>query len=87
MIEQAQFQSPWVLWALCLIPAFILWAWVERRKRAVLRFSAASLIFKQGRGIRPYLLWMLPALRITAFTLAIIALARPQEQNTRVKDL
>lgn len=87
MIEQAQFQSPWVLWALCLIPFFILWAWVERRKRAVLRFSAASLIFKQGRGFRPYLLWILPVLRIAAFTLAIIALARPQEQNTRVKDL
>ncbi len=87
MIELSNFQSPQVLWLLVLVPLFIGWAWVEKKKRAVLRFSAASQLFKQGRGVRPYLLWILPALRIAAYVLAVVALARPQERDSRVKDL
>lgn len=81
------FHSPQLLWALLLVPAFVVWAYVEKKRRAVLRFSAASQLFKQGRGVRPYLLWLLPALRIAAFVLAVVALARPQERDSRVKDL
>ena len=72
---------------LVLIPAFIAWAFVERRKRAVLRFSAASQLFAQGRGVRPYVLWVLPVLRVLAFTCAVVALARPQERDSRTRDL
>ncbi len=81
------FDSPRVLWLLALIPLLIVWALVEHRKRAVLRFSAASQLFHQGRGARPYLLWVVPALRIAAFALAVIALARPQERDSRIRDL
>lgn len=81
------FQNPQALWLLVLVPLFLIWAWVEKKKRAVLRFSAASQLFKQGRGLRPYLLWILPALRVGAFVFAVIALARPQERDSRVKDL
>lgn len=87
MNDLSSFHSPQYLWLLLLIPLFLLWAWVEKRKRAVLRFSAASQLFKQGRGLRPYLLWLLPALRVAAFALAVIALARPQDRDSRVKDL
>lgn len=87
MIDTTSFHSPQYLWLLLAVPAILAWAWVERRKRAVLRFSAASQIFKQGRGLRPYFLWVLPALRIGAFFFAVIALARPQERDSRVKDL
>lgn len=86
-MDLSEFHSPKVLWLLTLIPLIIVWAVVERRKRAVLRFSAASELFKQGRGIRPYFLWLLPALRIGAFAFAVIALARPQERDSRLKDL
>ncbi len=81
------FHSPQVLWLLVLVPVFIGWTWVEKKKRAVLRFSAASQLFQQGRGVRPFLLWMLPTLRIGAFVLAVLALARPQERDSRIKDL
>jgi Ca-activated chloride channel family protein len=86
-IDLSSFNSPQFLWLLVLVPVFLGWTWVEKKKRAVLRFSAASQLFKQGRGIRPFMLWMLPALRIAAFVLAVIALARPQERDARVKDL
>jgi Ca-activated chloride channel family protein len=86
-MELNEFHSPQALWLLALVPFIIGWAVVERRKRAVLRFSAASVLFAQGRGLRPYFLWLVPALRITAFVLAVVALARPQERDSRVKDL
>ncbi|MDP2272988.1 MAG: VWA domain-containing protein [Archangium sp.] len=81
------FHSPQMLWLLVLVPVFLGWTYVEKKKRAVLRFSAASQLFKQGRGIRPFMLWILPALRIAAYVLAVIALARPQERDSRIKDL
>ncbi len=85
--DLSSFHSPQMLWLLVLVPVFLGWTYVEKKKRAVLRFSAASQLFKQGRGIRPFMLWILPALRIAAFVLAVIALARPQERDSRIKDL
>ena len=85
--DLSSFHSPPFLWLLLLVPVFVGWAYVEKKKRAVLRFSAASQLFKQGRGIRPFMLWILPLLRIAAFVLAVIALARPQERDSRIKDL
>ncbi|MDP1822900.1 MAG: VWA domain-containing protein [Archangium sp.] len=85
--DLSSFHSPQMLWLLVLVPVFLVWAYVEKKKRAVLRFSAASQLFKQGRGVRPFMLWMLPALRIAAFVLAVVALARPQERDSRIKDL
>lgn len=82
-----ELESPKALLLLAIIPLLVLWAVVERRRRAVLRFSAAAELFRQGRGVRPYLLWLLPSLRIAAFTLAVIALARPQERDSRIRDL
>ena len=86
-MESFGFHSPQYLWLLLGAPVFLAWAWVERRRRAVLRFSAASQLMKLGRGLRPYFLWLLPVLRVAAFVLAVIALARPQERDSRVKDL
>ena len=85
--DLSSFHSPQLLWLLVLVPVFIGWTWVEKKKRAVLRFSAASQLFKQGRGVRPFMLWVLPALRIGAFVFAVVALARPQERDSRIKDL
>jgi Ca-activated chloride channel family protein len=82
-----EFHNPQFLWGLLIIPALIVWAMVERKLRAVLRFPGATMLSKQGRGIRPYFLWVLPALRIAGIALVIIALARPQERDTRSRDL
>jgi Ca-activated chloride channel family protein len=81
------FNSPQALWLLLGVPLVLFWAWVERRRAAVLRFSAARVLVQKGRGLRPWLVWVLPVLRMAGLTLAILALARPQERDARVRDL
>ena len=81
------FNSPEALWLLLGVPLVVFWAWVERGRRAVLRFSAAKVLVSKGRGLRPWLTWVLPLLRMAGITLAIFALARPQERDARVRDL
>ena len=78
--------NPQAFWGLLLVPVLVLWAWRERRQRAVLRFSAAGVLAKSGRGLRTYLLPLLPFLRALAVVLAVVALARPQERGARVRD-
>jgi Ca-activated chloride channel family protein len=81
------FHSPQALWGLLLVPVLLYQAWRERRRRAVLRFSAAHVFLQQGRGLRTYMLPLLPLMRVIAVTAAIIAIARPQVRDSRVKDL
>jgi Ca-activated chloride channel family protein len=81
------FHDPWVLWLLVLCPLAAWWAVVERRSRAVLRFSAAHVFVKTGRGSRAYFLWVPPTLRVVAIGLALVALARPQIQDAKIRDL
>ncbi len=86
-MDLSSFHSPQVLWLLLAVPAIWLWAWFARRRRAVLRFSGARQLAAQGRGLRPYFLWVPPFLRALGFIFAVIALARPQERDTRRQDL
>lgn len=82
------FHNPQVLWLLLLLPLSLWWAHVQRRSRAVLRFSAAHVLVRGGRrGARAYLLRALPLLRAAAIALAVVALARPQVRDARVRDL
>ncbi len=80
------FHSPHFLWGLLLVPVLLWWAWRERRSRAALRFSAAHVLAGQSRGLRTYLLPLLPLLRVLAVAAAIVALARPQSRDSRVRD-
>lgn len=86
-MDLSAFHSPRWLWLLAFVPPLLAWAYVERKRRAVLRFSAASQLFAQGRGLRPRFLWILPVMRVLAFALAVVALARPQERDARERDL
>jgi Ca-activated chloride channel family protein len=81
------FNNPEALWGLLLVPVLLYWAWRERRSRAVLRFSAAHVFAQQGRGLRSYLLPVLPLLRVAAVVAAVLAIARPQARDARVRDL
>jgi Ca-activated chloride channel family protein len=87
MLPDASFHSPWLFALLGVVPLVLLWAWLERRTRAVLRFSAAHVFARHRRGLRPYLLPLLPALRVAGIALAVVALARPQTRDVRVRDL
>ena len=82
-----EFHSPEALWGLLVVPVLLVLAWRERRRRAVLRFSAAHVLLQQGRGLRSYLLPLLPLFRVVAIASALIAIARPQVRDSRVKDL
>lgn len=86
MFPSLAFHNPHALWLLLAVPLLLLAAWRERRSRAVLRFSATSAFAKHGRGLRPYLLSVLPFLRVAAVMLAVIALARPQSREERVRN-
>src|SRR5215813_11644629 len=81
------FHNPRVLWLLLILPAWILWELSEPRSRAVLRFSATHAFALSGRGLRPKLLPLLPGFRVLALACAIVALARPQTTDSRVRDL
>jgi Ca-activated chloride channel family protein len=81
------FHSPWAFALLAAVPLVLLWAFWEVRSRAVLRFSAAHAFARRGRGIRPYLLPLLPMMRVAGIALAIVAIARPQTRDNRTRDL
>ncbi|ABF91605.1 MULTISPECIES: VWA domain-containing protein [Myxococcus] len=81
------FNNPEALWGLLLVPLLLWQAWRERRARATLRFSAAHVFARGGRGFRAYLLPLLPLLRVAAVTAAVLAIARPQVRDSRVRDL
>jgi len=87
MLPELSFHSPEALWLLCLVPLVLWHAWRERRRRAALRFSAAFVLSQHHRGARAYFLWLLPAMRAAAVILAVIAIARPQTRDARVRDL
>lgn len=81
------FNNPEALWGLLLVPLLLVQAWRERRARARLRFSAAHVFARGGKGLRTWLLPLLPLLRAAAVTAAIFAIARPQGRDSRVRDL
>ncbi|MFY1830178.1 vWA domain-containing protein [Myxococcus fulvus] len=81
------FNNPEALWGLLLIPLLLVQAWRERRARAPLRFSAAHVFARGGKGLRTYMLPLLPLLRVVAVTAAVLAIARPQVRDSRVRDL
>jgi Ca-activated chloride channel family protein len=91
LLEQARallsgYHTPLAFLALAFVPIALVWVWLEKRTRAVLRFSAATLLAKQGRGLRAYLTWLPPVMRVLAFVMAVVALARPQERDSKVRD-
>lgn len=80
------YQQPLALLLLALVPFLLAFVWLEKRTRAVLRFSATTLLAKQGRGLRTYVTWLLPVMRLAALVMAVVSLARPQESDSKVRD-
>jgi Ca-activated chloride channel homolog len=80
------FASPLTLLLLLTLPALYL-ASQYRRRGAALRFSTGHIVRVAGTSTRQRLAPLLPALRFVALALFIIALARPQQGQERVRDL
>lgn len=73
---------------LILVPlaALCAWIWYARAKRtASLQFSSLAGFLKVHRGFRARLSWLPTGIKILALILAIIALARPQRADTKIK--
>ena len=81
------FHNPRVLWLLLLVPVVGFFSFRERRRRAVLRFPATHRFALRPKGIRTLFVRALPVLRMMTLMLAVVALARPQRQDARVRDL
>ncbi len=80
--------NPEYFWLLSLIPLFIayqLWKQLSE-KRPSLTFSSTSALKNLPGNYRAYLVWLTPLFYLVAFSLFVIALARPQLQNTTIEE-
>jgi Ca-activated chloride channel family protein len=69
--------DPWFLALLALLPVLV---WLERRLRrdAAVRFPTLGVLSGIGFSGRKRWRWVIPALRLAALALTVVALARPQ---------
>lgn len=80
------FASPYYLWLLVLIAPMIgYYVWRTLQGGAAIRISSIEGVAHAPKSVRYYLRHLPFVLRTAAFTLAVVALARPQdvEQNVR----
>ena len=78
--------SPWAF--LFLVPLGALAVWLmfrERRARPAMTFSSLGFVKATGSSLRAKLRWIPTALYFAAVTCAVVALARPQRADTKVK--
>ncbi len=83
-----EFQNPEFLWFLLVLPLLGFWQWYNRKKQTpeILYPLARELGAGSGNWVA-YARWVLPAFRLLAIGLAIIALSRPRssEENTKTR--
>lgn len=78
--------SPWAFFFLIPLALVAFWIWYARRRRtATVQFSHLSGFLKVHRGFRSYLAPLPNVVKILALGLAIVALARPQRADTKIK--
>ncbi|TAF32805.1 MAG: VWA domain-containing protein [Cytophagales bacterium] len=76
--------NPWVLWLLALLPLFLfLRRFLLRKKRQLFEVALSLKTFQKDR--RVWLRHVLKLLWAMAYTLFVIALARPQQNNERLE--
>ncbi|MEZ4702853.1 MAG: VWA domain-containing protein [Rhodothermales bacterium] len=81
-----EFAQPYWLFLLLLAPLLGAWEyWRARRKRAGMQFSNIASVKAAPRSVWTYLRGLPSLLRVGAFVLGVIALARPQDRDTVVE--
>lgn len=79
--------NPEFFWLLLLLPAYLIyqiWKFVGK-KESTLTFSSTEKFRGIPAGWRSYVTWLTPILYTAAFILTVVALARPQNQNSTVE--
>lgn len=76
-------------WAFLLIPVVVLlagWAyWRSRHQAPTVQYSSLSLLKGISKPLRTRLLWLPAFLGLSALILMVVALARPQRADTKVR--
>ena len=75
------FAQPYWLILLLLVPVAGWWSWNATRKRSGMKFSSASAAKLAGPTLRTRLRVLPTVFRVCGLTLAILAMARPQDRN------
>ena len=75
-----QFAHPYLLWILILVPLLVAYyVWRQRQGGASIRISSVAGLQRAPKTLRYWLRHLPFALRIVAFGLLVVALARPQK--------
>lgn len=78
--------TPWAFLLFLPLLAVVAWTIYNRgKRRPSLQFSGVRYLQKAATSLRSRLIHVPSALKVLAFVLAIMALARPQESSTKVK--
>ncbi len=78
--------SSWAFLLFIPLAAVVVWMWYARRQRTpAMQFSHIAGFLKVNRGLRAKLHWLPNLVKGLAIGLAIVALARPQQADTKVK--
>lgn len=78
-------RDPWYL-CLAIVPPVLAWWRYRRTGEPAMPFPALAGCDGLRPSLRSRLRWLLPALRVAALTLSVIALARPQQGLQRIYD-
>lgn len=77
------FESPAYLLLLLLAIPYVVWYWMRHSSSTPsIRVSSTEAMFKAPKSLRQHLVHLPFVLRLACFTLAVVALARPQTSNS-----
>ena len=84
-MSDLSFQSPWLLLLLPLtvVPALLVYSWNQWMGQATMRFTDIGLVASNRRSLRLRLTPFVPALRLLALGLVIVAAAGPRLADAR----
>jgi len=87
MMTDIHFAQPWFFLLFILIPLFVLWYWLRHTKNiSELSFSSVEVFSKLKKTNKIKFIHSLFVIRMLAFSMIIVALARPQ-QKLSTKDI
>jgi Ca-activated chloride channel family protein len=80
------YHSPWAFWLILLVVAVAAWVfWRKKTKIPTLQIGSIDVLKNITPTVRSRLMHLPFLMKCLALVMAIVALARPQEMNTRIK--
>ncbi len=78
--------SSWAFFLIPVVVAFVAWAyWRSRKRSPTVQYSSLGLLKGIPRPLRTQLMWLPTFILLAALVLIVIALARPQRADTKVR--